>query len=191
MTTRSIFILALLGLFQLNALAALPANTSLRVVIVRHGEKPDDNSNHNLSCQGFNRALQLPKAIVTNFGVPDYAYASRVKGGKTTSQARMFQTITPFAVRYGLQINTKFAEDDTTDIARDVLSKSGTVLLVWEHKAIASIVKALGVDGKHKWSGQDFDSVWIVDFVKDSNGTLNPIFRVTNENITPSPDCNF
>ena len=42
------------------------ADKNLKVVIIRHGEKPADKSEggDNLSCQGQNRALQLPAVLI-------------------------------------------------------------------------------------------------------------------------------
>ena len=78
----------------------------------------------------------------------------------------MFETIIPFAVKYNLSINTKFEEKDATGIASEILKENGTVLVVWEHKAIAPIVNALGVKQELKWADDDFDSIWIVTFDK-------------------------
>ena len=42
------------------------ADKNLKVVIIRHGEKPADKADggDNLSCQGQNRALQLPAVLI-------------------------------------------------------------------------------------------------------------------------------
>ena len=153
-----------------------------RVIIIRHGEKPDLGDN--LSCQGFNRALQLPNVLNKKIGTPDFVFVPSINTGKKTSTARMYQTIVPFAVKYNLTINTKFEVDDYSGLAGDVLKKSGTVLLVWEHKGIDNIAKALGVKETAKWDSEDFDTIWIINF-KNGKATLT----VDKENITPSPNC--
>ena len=139
---------------------------NLKVVIIRHGEKPADKSDggDNLSCQGQNRALQLPAVLIKKIGKPDYTYVPALKLDKNTAHSRMFQTVTPFAVKYNLTINSKYDESAPNDVAKSVLKKSGTVLMVWEHSAIPDLATALGVDNPPKWKGADFDSVWILTY---------------------------
>jgi hypothetical protein len=152
------------------------------VIIIRHGEKPENGDN--LSCQGLNRALQLPAVLNKKFGVPDYIFAASVNTGKSTSTARMYQTIVPFAVKYNLSINTKNDLDDTKGLAQDILKRSGTVLVVWEHKHIDNILKALGVQNADKWADDDFDSIWIIDFKSGK-----PVLTKDKEGLTPAADC--
>jgi hypothetical protein len=166
---------------------SIPAGVALRVVIIRHGEKPD--SGNNLSCAGLNRALALPVVLDTVTGKPDYTYVPTINVGKKTSSDRMFQTITPFAVKKNLNINSNYKEDKTTDAANDVLQKTGMVLMVWEHSNIPPLAKALGVPGKLSWHGKDFDSIWIIDFVTTKKGLKFKSFSVKQENIIPTDTC--
>ena len=103
-------------------------DNSLIVVIIRHGEKA--SSNHNLSCKGLNRALQLPAVLDKKFPKIDYAFVPTLGRDKSTRHARMFQTVTPFAIKNKLLINSKFGEKDHDGIAKHVLKKDGTVLLL-------------------------------------------------------------
>ena len=153
-----------------------------RVIIIRHGEKPDQGDN--LSCRGFNRALQLPDILNKKFGTPNYIFVPSINMGKKTSTARMYQTIVPFAIKYNLNINTKYDVDDVKGLGQDVLKRDGTVLLVWEHKHIDNILKALGVQDASKWPDDDFDSIWIVSF---QNGKA--VLAKDKEGINPSADC--
>ena len=152
-----------------------------RVIIIRHGEKPDQGDN--LSCQGFNRALQLPDVLNKKFGTPNYIFVPSINTGKKTSTARMYQTIVPFAVKYNLDINTKYDVDDSKGLAANILKRDGTVLLVWEHKHIDNILEALGVQDTSKWPDDDFDSIWIINF---QNG--KPTLSKDKEGIAPA-DC--
>lgn len=158
-------------------------STSLlkRVIIIRHGEKPEQGDN--LSCQGLNRSLQLPDVLNKKFGVPDYVFVPSINTGNKTSTARMYQTIIPFAVKYNLTINSKYDVDDIKGLAADVLKRNGTVLLVWEHGHIDNIAKALGVQTS-KWPGDDFDSIWIIDF---QNGKAS--LTKDREGIMPAANC--
>jgi hypothetical protein len=153
-----------------------------KVIIIRHGEKPDKGDN--LSCQGLNRALQLPDVLNKKFGMPDYVFVPSINTGKTTGTARMYQTIVPFAVKYNLNVNTKYDVEDTKDLAQDILKRKGTVLIVWEHKHIDNILKALGIKDAPKWPDDDYDSIWIVSF---QNGRAE--LKKDREGINPPVDC--
>ena len=166
----------------------LPDSIPLRVVIIRHGEKPD--SGFNLSCKGYNRSLALPGVIIPLFGVPTYTYVPIIRIGKSTNSVRMYQTVVPFAVKFGLVINSRHTETDTAGIAVDILKKRGTILIVWDSKNIPPIARNLGLRNKIlKWDATDFDSIWIINFVKNKKGELRPELSITKENLDPSSIC--
>lgn len=162
-------------------MAPAKKDKSLKVVIIRHGEKP--KSGDNLSCQGFNRALQLPAVLFAKYGIPDYTYIPSVSDGASTTHSRMFQTVTPFAVKYGLTLNSNFPEKDAGGVAADIKTKKGTVLMVWEHSNIPAIAKALGIKDPGGWAST-FDSIWIVTFVKGV-----PTLSKDIEGLKPSANC--
>jgi hypothetical protein len=161
-----------------------PDLSKLKIVIIRHGEKPPIGDN--LSCQGLNRANQLPAVIASKFGVPDFVYVPALLQGKRTYGARMFETVIPLVAKYNLKVNTKHETQDYNQIATDIKSKTGIVLVVWEHKAIPYIVQALGIDERPVWASNDFDSILIITFV---NGKA--ILTKDKEGLTPSVDCGF
>ncbi len=157
-------------------------DASLKVVFIRHGEKPTKGSN--LTCAGFNRSLQLPRTISNKFGVPSNVYVSALGLGSETKHCRMFETAVPLAVKFNLTLNTKFEEKDANGLAADILKQKGTVLVVWEHKAIAPILHALGVSQDISWDDNDFDSIWIVTFDKGA-----AVFTRDAEGIVVSDVC--
>ena len=154
----------------------------LKIVFIRHGEKPEKGGN--LTCRGLNRALQLPAVITQKFGVPDFTYVPQLGMGEKTLHARMFETLIPLVSKYNLVINSKFEEKDTLGVASELKSKTGTVLIVWEHKAISGIVHALGVNDNVRWPDDDYDSIWIVTI---KNGKAS--FSTDKEGLNPSNDC--
>ncbi len=162
---------------------AAPDN-NLKIVIIRHGEKPENGDN--LSCQGESRALQLPAVLYQKFNKPDYTYVPSLELDKSTKHARMFQTVTPFAIKYNLTVNSKYDEKDYSTIAKKVLEKTGTVLMVWEHSAIPPLAGELGVNNPPAWGGKDFDSIWVITY---PNGKA--VLSIDKEGIIPSPDCKF
>lgn len=157
---------------------------NLKVVIIRHGEKPKDGDN--LSCQGENRALQLPAVIVQKFGTPSVVYVPALGNEKSTSHSRMFQTASPLAIKHNLTINTKFSAKDNDEIAHSVFKKTGTVLMVWQHSAIPDLADALGVKNPPAWEDADFDSIWVITY-QDGKAEL----AQDKEGLNPSPSCNF
>ncbi|MBV9960975.1 MAG: histidine phosphatase family protein [Parafilimonas sp.] len=170
----------------INGSCSAQTTTGLqKVVIIRHAEKPDNGDN--LSCKGFNRSLALAAVLYSKFKLPDQIFVPSVSNGKSANQLRMLQTITPFAVKYNLKLDSKFNVDDTKDLGAEILKTNGYVLVVWEHAKIDNIVKALGVDTKNmKWADADFDSIWIINY-RDGKGTLS----FDKENINPTDACKF
>lgn len=147
-------------LFCSNGQTSTASAAGKKIIIIRHGEKPDDGDN--LSCKGLNRALALPQVLYSKFGLPQNVFVPSLHTGKKTSTARMYQTIVPFAVKYNLNVNSKFDVEDAEGLAGALKQTAGTSLVVWEHKNINDITKALGVQQKLKWESDDFDGIWIV-----------------------------
>ncbi|HEY8096421.1 MAG TPA: histidine phosphatase family protein [Methylobacter sp.] len=172
------------ALLSFSCIALATPDNNLKVVMIRHGEKPDPGDN--LSCQGENRALQLPAVLYQKFKIPDYTYIPALKTGDATKHSRMFQTVSPFAIKYNLTVDSKYDTDDYAKVADNVKKKTGTVLMVWEHKAIRPIAEQLGVKNPPAWEGSDFDSIWIITY---NNGEATLSFD--KEGITPSAACNF
>ena len=160
-----------------------PSN-HLKIVIIRHGEKPKDGDN--LSCQGQNRALQLPAVLHAKLNIPDTIYVPALKSDDETKHSRMFQTISPFAIKYNLPINSKYSADETEKIAKHLFKKDGLVLMVWEHSAIQALAGALGVNDSPQWADKDFDSVWIINY-QDGKAILS----LDKEGINPAVACNY
>jgi len=158
------------------------AAAARRIILIRHGEKPDQGDN--LSCAGFNRALQLPAVLNKKFGALAEIYVPAINTGKQTSTARMYQTAVPLAVKYNLGINSKYDVDDVAGLAQSLLKKEGTTLVVWEHKKINNIVKALGVEQKIDWADDDYDSIWIITF-QDGKAVLT----TDKEGIKAAANC--
>lgn len=182
--------IVLLFLSVISALHACSQSDALTVVLIRHGEK--NEATGNLSCKGLHRALLIPKVLNSKFPKPSYVYVPSITTGKSTGHARMFQTVTPFAVQDSLSVNSKYGETADDSVAADVMRRKGLVLLVWEHENIPKIAYALGVKDKHlKWDGGDFDSIWIIKYAKDKKGKLQATLTVGSEGLNPSESCAF
>ena len=180
--TAAAFLSSLLSYFPASAQSVAH---DLKVILIRHAEKPKQGDN--LTCQGLNRSLQLPNLLHTRFGLPTATYIPAMALGDSTKHSRMFQTIIPFAVKYNLALTSKFMENDSTAMAREIIQKKGTILVIWEHKRIASIARALGVrDNTLHWPDDDYDSIWIIT-VHDGHATLTR----SKEQLHPLAACPF
>jgi hypothetical protein len=180
----SIFI-TLLIITSFNLTTAQAQSADLKIVFIRHAEKPVKGDN--LTCAGLNRALKLPAVIVGKFGVPAFVFVPGLGLGESTKHARMFQTVVPLAVKYNLTINSNRAQKDSVGLAADLKSRAGVVIVAWEHGGIAPIVRSLGVtDAGLKWPDDDYDSIWIVTF---KNGAA--VLTRDKEGIVPANGCSF
>ena len=183
-------------LFKISPLAPAtepnaPPEPVLRVIIIRHGEKPEEGDN--LSCAGLNRALALPTVLNRLLPTPpDYTYVPLIgTDDQNTSTARMFQTVTPYAVQHNLTVNSDYVVDNAKGIAKELRHKRGTVLLVWEHDNIPKIAKKLGLKDPEEWPDEDFDSIWTITF---SGGgakgkAKHPVLTKSRADIQPSATC--
>lgn len=175
----------LLVCIGLTPFAVQAQSADLKIVFIRHAEKPLKGDN--LTCQGVNRSMKLPAVITAKFGVPAYTFVPAIGLGEATKHSRMFQTVVPLAAKYNLVVNSNRQEKDSLGMAADLKSRSGTVLVVWEHNGIAPIIRALGVNKTGLvWPDNDYDSIWIVTF---KNGKA--YMETDQENIHPSADCAF
>jgi hypothetical protein len=157
----------------------------LTVVVFRHAEKPKKGDN--LNCQGLNRSLALPAVLYGRFGIPEATYVPSMAFGDKTLHSRMFQTMIPFAAKYNLQLTSKFGEDETSEMAKAVLQRTGVVMIVWEHKRIPDIVRALGAhDTELHWPDDDYDSLWVITF---KNGVAH--LELSTEGLKPAEACPF
>jgi hypothetical protein len=155
----------------------------LRVILIRHAEKPEYGGD--LNCQGMNRARLLPALLYSRFGLPSTTYIPAPPKKDPTRRSRMYQTIMPFVDKYHLTLNSAYEEKDFTGIARDILSKKGTILVVWDHSRLPGVARALGIrDDELNWRSEDYDGIWIITF----HGGKASLTR-EKEGLKPSTAC--
>lgn len=163
---------------------SIAQSSQLKLVFIRHAERPEDGEN--LNCQGLNRSLLLPSVLYKKFGIATGIYVPAINIGYATKRSRMLQTISPYAIKYNLAINSYYEENDAKRLSATLLQQRGIVLIVWEHRNIAPILRCLGIRDDLKWPSDDFDSIWIVTF---KNGRA--VLLRDKEGLRPSPDCPF
>ncbi len=160
------------------------AQEALRVVLIRHAEKP--LAGDNLSCAGFERATKLAGVIKNKYGIPSEIFAPAPTTGKSTKNVRMLQTAWPLAVKYNLPVNTHYTVEESDKLARALQKRSGTVLVIWEHKELIAIAQALGVEAALNWPANDYDTIWLITFKSGK-----PVLTIDHENIRPGAGCPF
>lgn len=186
------------------AYAAAPSTTTETMVLVRHGEKPVDVDNGQLTCMGQNRALALPNVLIPKFGNPNYVFAAKTKESKDSNDVdywylRALATIEPTAIAAGVTVNVKYKTDDYDKLEKELIKsqyQSATVFIAWEHndlaKLAANIVGDFGGDANTvpAWPDDDYDSIYVITLTRDGSHTqVN--FTHDSEGLTAtlSPNC--
>jgi hypothetical protein len=169
---------------------AVPAETFVQtIVFVRHGEKPEGGFGQ-LSCQGLNRALALASIVAQSFGKPDAIFAPNPSHPKKDAgifydYVRPLATVEPTAISFGLPVDVSLDFDDRNGLLAALekhgpLDRNSFVLVAWEHKQIAPLVRAVltahgaeaaDVEQVQDWGENDFDSMYVVAITQLRNGT--------------------
>ena len=151
-----------------------------RILIIRHGEEHgeagvDENGapeKHSLTVRGWQRASALVRFFAPRDAggdlAPDAIFASRIGEGSETRRPQ--QTATPLAAMLSqVPFVTTHLKTEVPALMADVLGRSGTVLIVWEHSMIPACVNQLpnppAVPGE--WPKTSYDLVWILDRAAD------------------------
>ena len=172
--------------------AAIPARAEVTLVMIRHGEKPDQGMGQ-LNCQGLNRALALPDVLVAKFGKPEVLFApdpgvAAEDFGRSYNYIRPLATIEPTAIRFGLPVNTKWGLGNVAPLEDELLNPAhaGQVLVVaWEHNLVVRIARDIvarrGADPKEvpDWRREDFDSIYVLSIPERGK----PSFRIEQEGL--------
>ena len=162
--------------------------SALTVLLVRHAEKPGRNfpgpgmtsegaeDDKSLIIRGWQRAgawavLFGSGLVNTDYPRPTAIYAAAPEpiAKDASFSRRPFQTATPVAERLHLDTVTKWGVGQERELVADITKLTGVVLVVWEHKAIASeIIPALRGEQSlpgvpQKWDGDRFDVVLRLD----------------------------
>ena len=161
------------------------------VLIIRHAE--DADSGDGVSPLGQERA-EAYKNYFLNFSVdskrrePQAIFAA--KDSKKSHRPRL--TMEPFAKAANLKIDTRFGNDQSTDLAADLrANQQGKVILIcWRHPYIPALLSALGAKPETflpngRWPGAVFDWIILLSFDQDSH-LIPSSSRRTNEHLLPS-----
>jgi hypothetical protein len=175
------------------------------IVFIRHGEKPEGGFGQ-LTCQGLNRALALAPIIARFFGKPDAIFAPNPSHPKKDAgifydYVRPLATVEPTAVFFGLPIDVSLDLDDRKGLIAALEERRAPdhnvfVLVAWEHKQIAPVVRAIlsaqGAEAANlqeveDWDGKDFDSMYVVTIGQLRNST-RAAFEHKHEGLDGQPN---
>ncbi|MGZ3685648.1 MAG: histidine phosphatase family protein [Bdellovibrionota bacterium] len=138
------------------------------VLLIRHGEKPDDGDD--LSSKGYDRAKALPKLFdhpeLKSAGDPVALYAQKSTDANPSKRAE--ETLKPLAEQLKLTIKTNFKIDEAKALVKEIMGDSHydgkLVVIAWEHNALEDIAAEFGVDPKPKYPKDEFDRAWLLTF---------------------------
>jgi broad specificity phosphatase PhoE len=138
-----------------------------RILVMRHADKPDVETDPNLSPAGQERADKLVANIPATFGAPDFIFASAV----SRHSARPFETVAPLSRTIGVPIDATIADQDYEFLASDLLSNdhyaAKRVLVCWHHGNISALAEALGslsADVPARWLDNVFNLILKLDY---------------------------
>jgi len=158
------FLIACTLLFAATPALAKPGH----VLLIRHGEKPDDGDD--LSPKGYDRAKALPKLFdhpeLKGAGDPVGLYAQKSTADNPSKRAE--ETLKDVATQFKLTIKTTFKVDEAKALVKEIMNDSHydgkLVVVAWEHNALEDIAAEFGVDPKPKYPKDDFDRAWLLTF---------------------------
>ncbi len=176
MRLRASFLLVLV--LWVGAAVARPTG----VILLRHAEKPGEESSVHLSPRGEERARALVQFLAhaptwfTNGG-PLVLVAARI--APSGHGCRPYETLEPLAKQLNLPIQTPFSADDYAALARRVLRDPAydgkTVVICWTHEFLPGLAEALGVKPKPPaWKGSVYDRVWRISWT-DKQASLDSL----------------
>jgi hypothetical protein len=184
--------------FAQQDFVAPAAKSDQVIVFMRHAEKPAKGLGQ-LSCQGLNRALALPKVLFAKFGKPTAIYAANpavLKADKGTpyNYVRPLATIEPTAIQAELPVQIPFAFTETTALNAELVKpalQDGVTFVAWEHHLANAAVKQLitGLQGKASvvpdhWDDEDFDSLYVVRIHWKTGEPATVVFEHAQQNLT-------
>jgi hypothetical protein len=173
--------------------AGKPSGTYPRyLLVIRHAEKPADDSDPNLTSRGAARAAALPSLFLipptfptkpAPFPTPDFLFATK----KSPKSNRPVETVQPLAKALGdMPIHQKHADNKfqavVDDIFGDAKYASKAVLICWHHGKIPDLAQAIAAKAKNgdklkgqipkRWDGTVFDRVWQFTFDDQGQATF-------------------
>ncbi len=145
------------------------------ILIIRHGEKPDDHSDLHLSDVGRVRADMLAKTLPAMYPNLSVLFAT----APSTNSNRPYETIAPLAMALRLVVNNSFSNSQHSDLAQRIMTSpedygGKTILICWHHEKIPGLARDdFGQEAAPTfWSDDVFDQIWQIDYSSDGQSTF-------------------
>jgi hypothetical protein len=167
-----------------------------QIIIIRHAQKPTKKPKHDgvredgtpdpesLIVSGWQHAGALASVFSvpgSRVAPPDVIFAAgagkkkQAIGGKEVTigshSRRPVETVTPMAKRLGLTPVTTFTKGEEPLLVKDVLGRTGTILICWQHQDIATIGNLIvgnQTTVPQTWPENRYDLIWVFDRAGDS-----------------------
>src|SRR4051812_1070162 len=124
-----------------------------RVMVIRHGEKPDDSpgvdaqgneDDSSLTATGWERANRLADLFDPVRGPPRPGLATPkaiyAAGANDDGEGlRPRETVMPLVARLGLTMNTSYGKGDEKKLVEQAITQPGPTLISWQHEEIPDI----------------------------------------------------
>ena len=149
------------------------------IYILRHAEKPSNESDEKLSTKGRERAAAL--AYYFPSIAPDIGYIFAAGFGHHSPSHRPVETVAPLAQRLNKDVNEEYLKDDYCDLVKYILGDSKytneVIVVCWEHTFIEDICNDFGATNvpEEKWPDCRFDLVWRLDYQANQTYQLTQI----------------
>jgi broad specificity phosphatase PhoE len=156
------------------------------VMVIRHGEKPDDDSTSGVDANGdeddssmtevgWDRAHRLVDLFDPAQGSPrpglarpKTIYAAGANDNGEGQRTR--ETVMPLADQLGIPVNTSFGKGDEEELVEHVIAQPGPTLISWQHSEIPAIAEAfpsVTPTPPSEWPDDRFDVIWILTRTAD------------------------
>ena len=167
--------------------------TPRQVLIIRHAEKPEDDTDIHLASRGAARAAALPSLFVipptfptkpAAFATPEFIFAAK----QSNYSNRSVETVTPLAKALAdMPIDHRHADRAFQGLVDDLFSESKyagkTILICWHHASLPALALAVTAMANNasqikgqvpqRWGGSVFDRVWVITFDDAGNATFD------------------
>lgn len=149
-----------------------------RVILIRHGEKPESDRDPHLSIAGRDHAARWVNWFTNSVDrTPSILLAPRPTGKHPS--VRPIETLEPLALALKLPVRTEFTSDDYARLAADLRTndvyRGRTVVVCWVHQYLPEFAAALGVEpAPGDWKGDDYDGAYLITFHREK-ARLKPV----------------
>ena len=172
-----------------------------KIMLIRHGEKPTDDSpdqgvsasgereSESLTVRGWQRAGALAALLAPANGSfqdpalarPQFIYASTPS--KRQGSRRAVETMTPLAEKLAIRINSNYPKLEWERMLEEVYLCAGVILICWQHDFLPKIASRILGDRAsvpHEWPEDRYDMIWVFER-DDASGTYS--FKQVPQNL--------